>query len=75
MKLSNTYVRKKVEDAVRPSMISATSAFSRESVPSCKLKSRAFESKKVVTVGRKRPTYYTCEKRLTGTTGMHAQSF
>ena len=69
MKSSNTYLRKKVEDVVRPWMISATLELNRESVPGSpgwKLKSEG--RKKVEIVGRKRLTYYTCERSLSGTT-------
>ena len=59
-------------------MTSVTLAFGTETVPGGSTLSIGVKfkgSKKVESVGRKRPTYYTCEKRLTGTTGMHAQSF
>ena len=52
-------------------MISATLEFHRESVPAMKLPVRRLNSrgsKKVEIVGRKRPTCYTCEKCLSGTT-------
>ena len=54
-------------------MISATLAFVKESEydGGCKTKSKG--RRKVESVGRIRPTYYTCEKRLSGTT-WHART-
>ena len=47
-------------------MIRAILGFVSELVPVTKLKPKG--SKKVDSVGKKRPTYCTCEKRLSGAT-------
>ena len=58
MKVSNTHIRKKVEDSVRRPTMTGALKIASEVVSKGEIK------KKVESVGRNRPLCYTCQKHL-----------